>query len=125
MDHIVQTRPGPELDDLVRVWPNASGLGERWHHRARFLAGRNRTDTSFPLSDSVLFFHRKTSQDPFYFWLTVSGFGQTDLVQKQAIVQESSGPFLANASQPIRTGCESDLACYIIIIMIQAVILLL
>ena len=27
MDHIVQTRPGSDLDDLVRVWPNASGLG--------------------------------------------------------------------------------------------------
>ena len=26
-------------------------------------------------------------------------------------LQESSGPLLANASQPIRTGCESDPAC--------------
>ena len=53
----------------------------------------------------------KTSADPIEFWLTVSGFGQTDPVRKQAGVQESSGPLLANASQPIRTGCESDLAC--------------
>ena len=26
MDHIVQSRPGSNLDGLVRVWPNASGL---------------------------------------------------------------------------------------------------
>ena len=25
MDHIVQNRPGSDLDGLVRVWPNASG----------------------------------------------------------------------------------------------------
>ena len=88
------------------------------NHRARFLAGRNRPATSFPLSDSVPFFHRrsriilcKTSPAPIYFWLTVSAFGQTDLVRKQANVQESSGPLLASASQPIRTGCESDPAC--------------
>ena len=41
----------------------------------------------------------------------MSGFGQTDPVRKQAGVQEPSGPVLANASQPIRTGCESDPAC--------------
>ena len=39
----------------------------------------------------------KTSPDPIYFWLTVSGFGQTDPVRKQAGVQESSGQcFLAD-----------------------------
>ena len=26
MDHIVYNRPGSDLDGLVRVWPNASGL---------------------------------------------------------------------------------------------------
>ena len=54
---------------------------------------------------------RKTSLDTIEFWLTVSGFGQADPVQKQASVQESPGPLLASASQPIRTGCESDPAC--------------
>ena len=39
----------------------------------------------------------------------MSGFGQTDPVRKQAGVQQSSGPLLASASQPIRTG--SDPAC--------------
>ena len=56
MDHIVQNRPGSDLDGLVRVWPNAPGLGSKpvcMNHRALFLAGRNRPVTSFPLSYSV------------------------------------------------------------------------
>ena len=40
----------------------------------------------------------------------MSVFGETELVRKQAGVQESSGPFVANASVPIQIGCESDLA---------------
>ena len=53
----------------------------------------------------------KTSPGPIWFWLIVSGFSQTDPVRKQTGVHESSGPLLANVSQPIRTGCESDPAC--------------
>ena len=30
MDHIVQSRPGSDLDGLVRVWPNTSGLEAGW-----------------------------------------------------------------------------------------------
>ena len=30
MDHTVQNRPGSDLDGLVRVWPNASGLEASW-----------------------------------------------------------------------------------------------
>jgi len=67
----------------------------------------------FPLSDSVPFLPQtsriilcKTSRDPISFCLVVSGLGQTDPVRKQANVQESSGPLLANVSEPIRTGCE-------------------
>ena len=41
----------------------------------------------------------------------MSVFGQTDLVQKQASVQDSSSLCLANASQPVWTGCKLDLAC--------------
>ena len=52
-----------------------------------------------------------TNPSRVYFWLTVSGFGQTDPVRKQAGVQKSSGPLLANVSLLIRTGCESDPAC--------------
>ena len=44
--------------------------------------------------------------DPNWFWLTMSGFGQTDPVRKQAGVQESAGEILAYASEPIRiVGC--------------------
>ena len=43
--------------------------------------------------------------------LTVSCFGQMDPVQKQAGVQESSGPLLAKASRPIQIRCELDPAC--------------
>jgi len=43
----------------------------------------------------------KTSLDPIWFWLTESGFGQMDLVRKQASVQESLGLFLANNSKPV------------------------
>ena len=50
----------------------------------------------------------KNSPDPMEFWLTVSGFGQTDPVRKRANVQESSGPLLAKASQSMLPGCESD-----------------
>ena len=53
----------------------------------------------------------KTRLAPVWCWLTVSGFGQTDLVQKQGGVQESSGPLLANASKLIRIGCKLNPAC--------------
>ena len=51
----------------------------------------------------------KTSLDPIWLWLIVSCFGQTDLVRKQANVQESSSLLPAIASQ--LTRCKSDLAC--------------
>ena len=51
----------------------------------------------------------KTSPDPIWFWLTVSAFGQMDLVWKQASMQfKSSSPLLANASQLIWTEYELD-----------------
>ena len=83
----------------------------------RFLAGRNRSATVFhfqarlrsstdvtdhivqkqPRSDLVL------TDCPFFY--------QTDPVHKQAGVQESAGPLLANVSEPIRFGCETEPAC--------------
>ena len=72
MDHTVQDRAGSSLDGLVKVWPNLDGLVKVGpnasgpeakpvyrNHRARFLAGCNRPATSFPLSDSVRFVHRR------------------------------------------------------------------
>ena len=46
----------------------------------------------------------KTSLDPIQSWPTVSGFGQTNPFWKQASVQESSGPLLADASKLIQMG---------------------
>ena len=106
--HIVQTGP-----DLIRSgWPGQVLAKRMWsgskpmckNHRARFLAEHNRPATSFPLLYSVLQTARitlcKTSPDPIWFWLTVSGFVQTDPVRKRAGVQQLSGPLLANASEP-------------------------
>ena len=45
----------------------------------------------------------KISPDPVGFWLNMSGFGQMELVQKQAC--------LATASEFIRFGCGLELAC--------------
>ena len=61
MDHTVQNRPGPNLDGLVKVWPNiwSGSKPVCRNHRARFLAERNQPSTSFPVSDSVPFFHRR------------------------------------------------------------------
>ena len=55
----------------------------------------------------------ETSPDPVQFWLTVSGFCQMCPVWKQACAQQSSSPFLANASKPIRSRCELDQACLV------------
>ena len=63
-----------------------------------------------PLSDSVVFFHRRPGSycaKPVRIRFS-SGFGQTDPVRKQTDVQDSSGPLLTNASEPIGIGCESD-----------------
>ena len=42
----------------------------------------------------------ETSPDPIWFWIAVSGCDQTDPAQKQAGVQESSGPVLAKRNRP-------------------------
>ena len=53
-------------------------------------------------SDSVLDFQRKPGSY-FLIWMTRSVLGQTHLVQKQAGVQESSGPILAECNGPTTT----------------------
>ena len=116
----VLNRPGSDLDGLVKVWPNASGLeasrcaGIIWpgfwqdatgplpvsHFQTRFRSSTDVPDNivqNQPGSDLVL--------------ADCVRFGQTDPVRKLAGVQETSGPLQANASQLSRTGCESDPAC--------------
>ena len=62
MGHIAQNPRGSDLDGLVRVLAKHIWSGSKpvcRNHLARFLAGRNRPATSFPLSDSLPFFHRR------------------------------------------------------------------
>ena len=127
MGHIVQNRPGSDLDGLVRVWPNASiwkQSGVQESSGLIFVAGRKPVHYQLPtfrlssvLPQASWIRLCRTSPDPILFWQIVSGFGQTDPVQKEPGVQESSGPLLANASQPIRTGCESDPACLLGVVL--------
>ena len=61
LDHIVQNRPGSDLDGLVRFQPSASG--PEASQCARIIApSSGRIPLAhcqfFPLSDSVAFFHR-------------------------------------------------------------------
>ena len=69
----------------------------------------------FGLTDLIIVWFccyvRFCQTNPIWFWLSVSGFGQIDPAWKQAAVQESSGPLLANTSEPIWIGCESDPTC--------------
>ena len=56
------------------------------------------TFTLCVLPKTALIILCKTSQDPIWIWLTMSGLGQTDPLWKQASLQESLGPLLANTS---------------------------
>ena len=111
VNHMMQNRPGSELDGLVRVWPNASGLEANrcagiigpgfWQDATGplpvpYFQTRFRSSTDVP--DNTV--QNQPGSD--LVRLTVSGVGQTDTGRKQAGVQESSGPLLAIASQPIR-----------------------
>ena len=105
-DHIAQNRPGSDLDGLVRVWPNRSGLEASWcagiiwpgfwqeatgplpvsHFQTRFRSSTNvpaNIVQNQPGSDLVL--------------ADCVRFRPNDLVREQEYVQESSGPLLASA----------------------------
>ena len=84
MDHIAQNRPGSDLDGLVRVLPDASGLEARWC--AGIIGPGFWQDATGPLpvptfrlgsviSQTSRIILCKTSPDPIQFWLTASGFG--------------------------------------------------
>ena len=123
MDHIVQNWPGSNLDGLVRVWPNTSGLEASWGAGIIRPSFWQDATGPLPVSHFETWFHSSTDgpenivqNQPGYDLVLAdcaSGLGQTDLVWKQAYVQESSGPLLANASQPIWTGSELDPACFL------------
>ena len=121
IDGIVQNRPGSDLNALVMVWPSASGLetgrcaGFVWpgfwqdvtgllpvsHFQTRFRSSTDISDNivqNQPGSDLVL-------ANCVRFGPNGSG------PEASRCARKSSGMFLASASQPIRTGCESDPAC--------------
>ena len=119
-DDIAQNQSECNLDGLVRVWSNASGLeagrctGIIWlgfwldttgplpvfHLQTWFRTSTDIPDNlvqNQPGSDLVL-------ADCVRFWPDSSG---PEASQCARII----GPLLANASEPIRTGCKWDLVC--------------
>ena len=109
---LINTLKKLNVDGLVRFGQNTSGTETSHCARIMGLGFWQNATSSLPVSCFQTWLHSFTdSPDPIWFWLTVSGFSQRDSVWKQASVQESSGPLLANASEPIWTGCKLDLAC--------------
>ena len=114
----MQNQPGCDLDGMVRFWPNTR-FGSKpvcknnqawfWQNASSPLQLLTfKFNSVLPQTAQIILC--KTSLGLILFWL--SGFGQIDLVRKQASVPESSGPHLANnASKPSQIRCELDLAC--------------
>ena len=118
LDYFVQIRPGSDLGGLVRIWPDASGLEASLCERtvgpvsgrtqpARYQFPTFRLGCLLPHTARIILC--KTRPD-----LALADrvrFGPNGSGRKQAGVQESPGPLLVNASEPISIGCESDPAC--------------
>ena len=111
--HTVQNRPRSSLDGLsgfgqmhLAQKQESSDLVSGRMQPARYQFPTFRFSCILPQTARIMLY--KTRPDLIWFWLTVSGFGQTGPVKKQAGVHKLSGPLLANASKPIRIRCESD-----------------
>ena len=102
---IILCKIGPDPIWMACSAPEASGVQES---SGRFPAECNRRATNFPFSASVVFFHRRPESCCGKQALVRFGFGQTDPVWRHAGGLEQSGPFLANAFEPILIICESD-----------------
>ena len=106
MDHIAQNRPGSDLDGVVRIWPNASGLEASRCAVSGPVLGRTQP-THYQFLHFQIQFHSSTAVPD----NIVQNQPGSDLVLADCVrfcpngssMQESSGPLLANASQPIRT----------------------
>ena len=114
--------PGSSLDGMFRFWPNTSGPEASWC--ARIVApssGRTEpTRYQFPLSDSVVFFHRwpgsylllcKTSLGLIRFGWLCQVLAKRIQSGSKPVCKNHLSPVQANASEPIKIKCESDLAC--------------
>ena len=104
---VILCKTRSDLDGLVKVRPNISRLeasrcaGIIWPGFWQYATSQLPV-SHFPQTSWIILC--KTSPDTIWFWLTMSGFGQMDLVWKQASVQDSFGTLLANASKPIQIG---------------------
>ena len=97
--------------DPIWFWLNDLVWKQAGVQKSSCLVWRNATSmlaTSFPLSDSDAFFHRRPgSYCAKPAWIQF-GFGYMHLVWKQAGVQESSGLILAERNQPTTSFPSSD-----------------
>ena len=86
----VRNRPGSDLvlGGHVRLWPN--GSGPEASRCARICR------PGFGKRQPARFWQNATGPDLIWFWVAMSGCGQTDPGRKEAGVQESSGPVPAN-----------------------------
>ena len=107
--HIVHNRPGSDLDGLVRVWPNTSGpeaslcagiIGPVSARTppARYQLPSFRLGCVLPQTARVTLCN--ISPDPIWFWLSVCQVWVKRIRSgSKPQVQESPGPFLANANR--------------------------
>ena len=91
MDHIVQKRPGFDLDGLVRVWPNASGLETRWCAGIIWPGFWQDATGPLPVSD-------------FWTWVLWSTDDPDNTVQNAARIRFSSGWLCQVLAKRIRSG---------------------
>ena len=98
--HLIQKQAGVQESSGPSFWQEAtsplsvSDFQTRFHSSTDVLDNNveNQPESDLILADCVMF--RPNGSGP-----------------EEGIVQESSGPFLANASQWIQTRCKSDPAC--------------
>ena len=113
MGHTVQNRPSSYLEGLVRVWPNRSGpeasrcAGITWPGFWQDATGplpvsQTRSPSSTDVADNIT--QNQPGSD--LVLADCARFKPNRSGPEATNVQESSGPLLANASQPTRTGCE-------------------
>ena len=102
------------MPDLVQKHSGYSQLWPLWPAHSQNRAGSCICQIRLPASDSVSFLQRRPRHivqnrpRSDLIWMAWSGLGQTDLVQKQAGVQESLGPVLAQNNWPATRFSLSD-----------------
>ena len=108
LDHIVQKWPGFDLDGVVRVWPNASGLEASWCAGIIWPGFWQCTTGLLPVSHFQTWFHCSTDVPD----KTVQNQPWSNLVLADCVMfwPNRSGPEQSRCAR-IQTGCEPDPAC--------------